>query len=247
LRRYVHVGTGNYNPGTARVYTDLGLFSANPELGEDVHDLFNQLTGTSGPPQSGFRRLLVAPSRLLPAVLERIEREAQHVREGRRGVIRAKINGLEDPEVVRALYAASRAGVVIDLLVRGICTLRPGVPGLSERIRVRSTLGRFLEHARIYHFGNGGEPEYYIASADWRSRNLRRRVEVAAPIVDPNCRSYLDAVLDLELSDPTGWILGPDGTYAAPTTAVGDPRSAQQVLQGDGVRLQPGTLSGRAG
>jgi polyphosphate kinase len=236
LRRYVHIGTGNYNPGTARVYTDLGLFSANQQLGEDVHDLFNQLTGTSGPPQSGFRRLLVAPARLLPAILERIEREAQHVREGRRGAIRAKVNGLEDPEVVRALYAASQAGVEIDLLVRGICTLRPGVPGLSERIRVRSTLGRFLEHARIYHFGNAGEPEYFIASADWRPRNLRRRVEVAVPISDPAARAYLDAVLSLELSDPTGWILGPDGTYAAPAATVGDPRSAQQVLQADGVR-----------
>jgi polyphosphate kinase len=239
LRRYVHIATGNYNPGTARVYTDLGLFSANPELGEDVHDLFNQLTGTSGPPQSGFRRLLVAPSHLLPAIIERIEREARHARDGRGGAIRAKINGLEDPEVIRALYGASQAGVEIDLLVRGICTLRPGVPGLSDRIRVRSTLGPFLEHARIYHFANVGEPEYFIASADWRPRNLRRRVEVAVPISDAAAHGYLDTVLSLELSDPTGWTLGPDGTYAAPSVAVGDPRSAQQVLQADGVRHRP--------
>jgi polyphosphate kinase len=246
LRRYVHIGTGNYNPGTARVYTDLGLFSANQDLGEDVHDLFNQLTGTSGPPQSGFRRLLVAPAHLLPAITERIEREAQHAREGRGGVIRAKINGLEDPDVIRALYGASQAGVGIDLLVRGLCRLRPGVPGLSNRIRVRSTLGRFLEHARIYHFGNAGEPEYFIASADWRPRNLRRRVEVAVPITDPGARVYLDAVLNLELNDPTGWTLGSDGTYAAPAATVGDPRSAQQVLQTDGVRRPLDTLSERA-
>jgi len=247
LRRYVHIGTGNYNPGTARVYTDHGLFSANQQLGEDVHDLFNQLTGTSGPPQSGFRRLLVAPAHLLAAALERIEREARHAREARGGVIRAKINGLEDPEVIRALYKASQAGVEVDLLVRGLCRLRPGVPGLSDHIRVRSTLGRFLEHARIYHFGNGGEPEYFIASADWRPRNLRRRVEVAVPISDPAARAYLDAVLTLELNDPTGWVLGPDGTYAPPSAPVGDPRSAQQVLLADGVPRGPGMLSGRAG
>jgi polyphosphate kinase len=173
---------------------------------------------------------------LLPAIIERIAREARHAREGRGGVIRAKINGLEDPEVIRALYVASQAGVEIDLLVRGLCRLRPGVPGLSDRIRVRSTLGRFLEHARIYYFANGREPEYFIASADWRPRNLRRRVEVAAPILDAAARAYLDTVLSLELHDPTGWTLGPDGTYAAPSAPVGDPRSAQQVLQADGVR-----------
>jgi polyphosphate kinase len=236
LRRYVHIGTGNYNASTARMYTDLGLLSASPELGLDVHDLFNQVTGTSGPPQSGFRRLLVAPSHLLPAVIERIERESRHAHNGRGGVIRAKLNGLEDPDVIRTLYRASQAGVVIDLLVRGICTLRPGVPGLSDRISVRSTLGRFLEHARIYHFGNAGDPEYFIASADWRPRNLRRRVEVAAPVADARCRAYLDAVLTLELGDPTAWILGPDGRYAAPAAAVGDARSAQQVLQMGGAR-----------
>ena len=243
LRRYVHIGTGNYNPGTARVYTDLGLLSADPDLGEDVHDLFNQFTGTSGPPRSDFRRLLVAPSYMLEGLIERIEREALHARDGRGGVIRAKINGLEDPEIIRALYAASQTGVEIDLVVRGICTLRPGVPGLSERIRVRSILGRFLEHARVYHFGNAGDPEYFISSADWRPRNLRRRVEVAAPISDPACRAYLDTLLNLEINDPTAWTLGADGTYAPPAAAVGDHRSAQQVLQDDGVRRQLGTVS----
>lgn len=246
LRRYVHIATGNYNPATARAYTDLGLLSVNPEIGEDVHDLFNQFTGTSGPPQSDFRSLMVAPAQMLPALIERIDREARHARDGRGGVIRVKINGLEDPEIVRALYAASQAGVEIDLVVRGICTLRPGVPGLSERIRVRSILGRFLEHARIYHFGNAGEPEYFISSADWRPRNLRRRVEVAVPITGPGCGAYLDAVLNLEINDPTAWILGPDGTYAAPTAAIGDPRSAQQVLQDDGVRRQLAARSERA-
>jgi polyphosphate kinase len=231
LRRYVHLATGNYHGGTARVYTDLGLFSADAALGEDVHDLFNQLTGTSGPPSSTFRRILVAPTQLLPAILERIDREIEHAGTGLRGVIRAKINGLAEPEVIRALYRASQAGVEIDLLVRGICLLRPGVPGLSERIRVRSTLGRFLEHARIYHFGNGGQAEYFIASADWRPRNLRRRVEVAVPISDPACRDYLEQVLALELQDPTAWVLQPDGGYAAPKAAVGDPASAQQILQ----------------
>lgn len=231
LRRYVHLGTGNYHEGTARVYTDLGLFSADAALGEDVHDLFNQLTGTSGPPSSSFRKILVAPTQLLPAILQRIEREIEHAGAGRGGVIRAKINGLAEPEVIRALYRASQAGVEIDLLVRGICLLRPGVSGLSERIRVRSTLGRFLEHARIYHFGNGGKAEYFIASADWRPRNLRRRVEVAVPISDAACRDYLEQVLNLEFHDPTGWILQPDGAYAAPEATVGDPASAQQILQ----------------
>ncbi|MEO8199422.1 MAG: polyphosphate kinase 1 [Gemmatimonadota bacterium] len=231
LRRYVHIGTGNYNPGTARVYTDLGLFSADRALGEDVHDLFNQLTGTSGPPESEFRRILVAPARLLPALLERIEREIDHVRSGRPGLIRAKINGLADPEIVRVLYRASEAGVDIDLMVRGICLLRPGVEGLSSRVRVQSILGRFLEHARIYHFGNGGEDEYFIASADWRPRNLRRRVEVAVPIFSASCRSYLDRILSLELNDPTAWVLQADGSYAKPVSAVGDPSSVQRILQ----------------
>jgi polyphosphate kinase len=230
LRRYVHIGTGNYNAGTARVYTDLGLMTADPVIGDDVNDLFNQLTGTSGPPRAPFQRLLVAPVRLLPGIIARIDREAEHARAGRGGRIRIKCNGLADDEVVRAFYRASQAGVEVDLVVRGICTLRPGVPGLSERIRVRSILGRFLEHARIYSFGNGGEPEYWIGSADLRPRNLRRRIEVLAPILDEGCRRRLDALLELDLRDPTAWLLGPDGKYARPAAAVGDPASAQQTL-----------------
>jgi polyphosphate kinase len=228
IRRYVHVGTGNYNPATARVYTDLGLLSADPAMADDLNDFFNQLTGTSRPPTAQLRRLLVAPQHLLPGVLERITREVGHVRNGARGWIRAKLNGLDDPEIIRALYAASQAGVEIDLIVRGICTLKPGEPGLSERIRVRSIMGRFLEHARIYHFGNGGADEYLIGSADWRSRNLRRRVEVVTTVLEPACRLRLDRILSRELADPSGWELGPDGTYhQLQSVPVGDPATAQ--------------------
>jgi polyphosphate kinase len=228
IRRYVHIGTGNYNAATARLYTDLGLLSADPALGDDLSDLFNQLTGTSRAPGAPLRRLLVAPEHLLPGLLERIAREAQHARAGRRVRIRAKLNGLDDNEVIRALYDASAAGVEIDLVVRGLCTLRPGVPGVSERIRVRSIVGRFLEHARIYHFANAGADEYFIGSADWRSRNLRRRVEVVASVLDPDSRAALDAVLSRELEDPSAWELAADGSYhQAQALPVGDPATAQ--------------------
>ncbi|HEX3234364.1 MAG TPA: polyphosphate kinase 1 [Gemmatimonadales bacterium] len=228
IRRYVHVGTGNYNPATARVYTDLGLLSADPAMADDLNDFFNQLTGTSRAPTAPLRRLLVAPQHLLPGLLERITREVGHARSGSGGRIRAKLNGLDDPEIIRALYAASGAGVEIDLVVRGICTLKPGAPGLSERIRVRALVGRFLEHARIYHFGNGGADEYLIGSADWRSRNLRRRVEVVTSVLDPACRQRLDRILSRELADPSGWALGSDGTYhQQQSLPVGDPATAQ--------------------
>lgn len=213
VRRYAHVGSGNYNPATARVYTDFGLFTADPRIATDVHALFNELTGSSRAPRPQLRHLLVAPTALLDALLALIVRETAHARAGRRGVIRAKLNGLADAAVIQALYQASQSGVDVDLVVRGICTLRPGVPGLSERIRVISILGRFLEHARAYHFGNGGEDEYYIASADWRTRNLRRRVEVAAPVYDAAARARLDGILTAELADPTAWVLSPAGSY----------------------------------
>jgi polyphosphate kinase len=212
-RRYAHIGTGNYNPDTARVYTDLGLFTADPRITADVHALFNELTGSSRAPRARLRHLLVAPAELLDRLLALIEREAAHARAGGAGRIRAKLNGLADTAVIQALYRASQAGVDVDLVVRGICTLRPGVPGLSERIRVVSILGRFLEHARIYHFGNGGVDEYYIGSADWRPRNLRRRVEVVAPVFDPAARAQLDRILEAELADPTAWLLSADGSY----------------------------------
>jgi polyphosphate kinase len=214
LRRYVHIGTGNYNAATAQVYTDLSLFSADPDLGADVHDLFNQLTGSSRGPAGTYRRIAVAPDGLLPWLLSGIEREREHAAAGRPARIRAKLNGVADTEVIQALYRASRAGVSVELVVRGLCVLRPGVPGHSERVRVVSRLGRFLEHARVYHFGNGGQDEYYIGSADWRPRNLRRRVEVVAPVTDSGARAALNTLLTQELADPDAWTLRPDGSYS---------------------------------
>jgi polyphosphate kinase len=213
LRRYAHIGTGNYNSATARFYTDLGLFTVDPEITADLTDLFNQLTGSSRAPGSSYRRLLVAPAVLLAGFLSRIEREIGHAKAGKGGRIRAQLNGVEDPEIVAALYRASAAGVEIDLVVRTLCALRPGVPGVSERIRVTSILGRFLEHERIYHFGNGGEAEYLIGSADWRPRNLRRRVEVVTPVRGAALTARLDVLLDALLQEPSAWVLGSDGTY----------------------------------
>ncbi len=231
VRRYVHIGTGNYNAVTAAVYTDLGLLTSAEACGADLNDLFNELSGSSRLPQTPFRRLLVAPTHMLQRFIELIDREADHARAGRGGRIRVKINGLADAEVIQALYRASQAGVEIDLIVRGICCLRPGVPGLSEGIRIISILGRFLEHARIFWFGNGGEPEYYIGSADWRARNLRRRIEVVAPVLDPACRARLDQILETELADPTAWELGPDGGYYRRTPeSGGNVQSAQEWL-----------------
>jgi polyphosphate kinase len=213
VRRYAHIGSGNYHAATARVYTDLGLFTANEDLTGDVSDLFNELTGSSHWPRGNYRQILVAPHQLLPALRARIEREAAHARAGRPAHIRLKVNGLSEVELIVALYEASQAGVEIDLIVRGICCLRPGVAGLSDRIRVVSILGRFLEHARIYHFANGGDEEYFIGSADWRARNVRRRVEVVAPILDRACRKRLDHILHRELTDAAAWHLQSDGTY----------------------------------
>jgi polyphosphate kinase len=230
VRRYVHIGTGNYNDVTARLYTDLGLFSADPELGADVNDLFNELTGRSSAPAGAYRRLLVAPATMLSRVVELIDREAERGRAGEGGRIRAKLNGLADPKVIRALYRASEAGVEIDLVVRGICRLRPGTPGISSRIRVTSILGRFLEHARVFAFGQPGRTEYFIGSADWRPRNLRRRVEVLTPVLDPTCCSRLEEILNLELSDPTAWELGPCGSYRRRQTPAPGRRPAQREL-----------------
>ena len=231
VRRYVHIGTGNYNAATAALYTDLGLLSADEALGADLNDLFNELSGSSRPPESPYRRLLVAPTHMLPRFLELIDREAQHARAGRGGRIRVKINGLADDEIIIALYRAAQAGVEIDISDRGLCRLRPGVPGLSERIRVISVLGRFLEHARIFHFANGEAPEYYIGSADWRPRNLRRRVEVVTPVPHPEVQRRLDRILTVELDDPTAWELRPDGSYERRRPGPdGDPRSAQQRM-----------------
>jgi polyphosphate kinase len=244
IRRYVHVGTGNYNAVTAALYTDLGLLSADAALGADLNDFFNELSGSSEPPQTAFRRILVSPTQLLRRLIELIDREAAHARAeleaggaggGRGARIRAKVNGLADPDIIAALYRASQAGVDVDLVVRGVCTLRPGVLGLSERIRVVSVLGRFLEHARIYEFGNKGDPEYYLGSADWRPRNLRRRVEVVAPVVAPACRRRLNKILDAELADPTAWDLLPDGSYARRSrSTTAEARSVQELFMTGG-------------
>jgi len=213
VRRYVHVGTGNYNAQTARFYTDLGLMSSDPDLGADLNDFFNELTGSETPPDRRFRRLLVAPNSLVQEIERMIEREMEHAAAGRPARIQAKLNGLSDRKVVVALYRASRAGVRVDLIVRSICTLRPGLPGLSEHVHVRSILGRMLEHSRIYYFENAGQSEYYIGSADWRARNLRKRVEVVAPVDDPAARAVLRAVLDTQLADPRAWVLRADGVF----------------------------------
>ncbi len=212
LRRYVHLATGNYNPTTARHYTDIGLFTANPEIGEDVTALFNLLTGYSAP--SKWNRLLVAPLGLHEAVLGLIARETAFAKAGKRAAIHAQMNAIVDVDVIDALYAASEAGVDIHLRVRGVCCLRPGIPGLSSRIRVTALIDRFLEHARIVRFENGGSPEIYISSADWMPRNFHRRVEVMTPIVDPRMRARLQDILDLHFADTLkSWILHPDGRY----------------------------------
>jgi len=212
LRRYCHIGTGNYNPKTARMYEDFGLLTADPLVGEDVTDLFIHLTGYSN--HSAYRRLLVAPHSLRRGLLARIEREAAHFRAGRPGKIRIKTNSLVDEPIIDALYRASQAGVPIDLWVRGICTLRPGIPGLSETIRVRSLLGRFLEHSRVYEFGGGRRPEMWIGSADLMRRNLDRRVEALVRVTSAQHRAYLSELLDRAFSDDTDtWWLKSDGRW----------------------------------
>ncbi len=213
LRRYVHLATGNYNQQTARLYEDLSLFTARDDVGEDATALFNLLTGYSAPEH--WNRLLVAPLGLHESILALVNRESEHARAGRPARIVAKMNALVDADVITALYRASRAGVKIDLLVRGICCLRPGVPGVSENIRVQAVIDRFLEHARIFHFQNGGQDEVYLASADWMPRNFRRRVEVAFPIVDAGLRDrVIGEILGTMLSDNVKtWRLGADMRY----------------------------------
>jgi polyphosphate kinase len=214
LRRYVHLGTGNYNPATARLYTDLSYFTCKPEFGEDASSLFNLLTSCTAP--ATWRKLIVAPLGLHERILGLIEREAAHARAGRRARIVAKMNSLVDPDVILALYRASQAGVSIDLTVRGICCLKAGVPGVSENIRVRALVDRFLEHARIFLFEANGAHEIYCSSADWMPRNFHRRVEVLFPIEDERLRARIvDEVLAVELRDDVkSHVLTLDGTYA---------------------------------
>jgi polyphosphate kinase len=200
IRRYAHLGTGNYNPGTARIYTDLGLLTAREPLTDDVARVFDFLTSLSKPPK--MDRMLLAPFDMLPRICALIRREAEHARAGRPARIVAKMNALADEAVIEALYEASGAGVPIDLVVRGICVLRPGLPEVSENVRVTSVVGRFLEHSRVYSFENGGSPEVYVGSADWMPRNLRHRVEVLFPIEDPALKDRLrNEVLGTYLAD----------------------------------------------
>ena len=229
IRRYVHIGTGNYNSKTARLYTDMGLFTCHPEIGADLTDLFNSLTGVSR--QKFYRRLAVAPVGLRARMMELIDRETAHALGGRGGRIIAKMNALVDPEIIGALYRASQAGVEVALIVRGICCLVPGLKGVSDHIRVISIIGRFLEHSRLSYFANGGNPEYYISSADWMPRNFDRRVEVMTPIEDPSLHKGLETVLATCLADNRqAWELGSDGQYRR-RSPNGEPvRATQQIL-----------------
>lgn len=230
MRRYVHIGTGNYNAKTARSYTDFGLFSCAPDLGADLTDLFNALTGFSQP--VAYRRLIVAPRSMRSRFLELIQREADHAAAGRSARILAKMNALVDADVIAALYDASRRGVRIDLILRGICCLRPGVPGVSDNIRVISIIGRFLEHSRAFYFLNGGAEEVYIGSGDWMPRNLDRRIEAAVPILDPQHRANLRNLLELMWNDNRqAWELRPDGTYEQRRPMPGEQeRSTHRIL-----------------
>lgn len=230
LRRYVHIGTGNYNPKTARVYTDLGLLTCREDLGADVTELFNALTGYSR--QQHYRKLLVAPTNLRDRLLDLIHRECEVARAGRHARIVAKMNALVDPLLIAALYEASQAGVQIDLIVRGICCLRPGLAGVSDRIRVISIVGRFLEHSRIFYFHNDGAEDVYIGSADWMPRNLDRRVEAVTPIDDRAIAKDLQEILGILLADNRqAWELQPDGSYRQRHPVSPDAvQSAQQIL-----------------
>ncbi|HVR18446.1 MAG TPA: polyphosphate kinase 1, partial [Polyangiaceae bacterium] len=233
LRRYVHLATGNYNQQTARLYTDMSLFTAREDIAEDATAFFNMLTGYSAPAR--WNRLIVAPLGLHEAVLGLIARETQHAREGREARIIAKMNSLVDADVIAALYAASQAGVQIDLMVRGICCLRPSVPGVSEGIRVHALVDRFLEHARIFHFKNGGNDEVYCSSADWMPRNFRRRVEVMYPILDDSLkRRLMDEILGSMRRDTCkAWSLRSDGSYARVVPKEGEEpmRSQQRFME----------------
>ena len=229
IRRYAHVGSGNYNSKTARIYTDIGLFTCSPSMGADLSDLFNALTGFSR--QRLYRKLLVAPGDMRQRFRELIDRETEHAREGKGGRIIAKMNALVDGDTIEALYQASQAGVDVDLIVRGICCLRPGVPGVSERIRVISIIGRFLEHSRIFYFGNAGEEEFYFGSADWMPRNFDRRVEAVAPIDDKSLHPRLHSLLQTLLTDNRqAWELEPDGSYVQRVPHNGEGVRATHVL-----------------
>ena len=229
IRRYVHLGTGNYHPGTTRLYTDYGYLSSNQNLGEDVHKIFMQLTSLTA--ATDLAKILVAPFEIFDALVEKVDREIEHARSGKETYIIAKINSLTEPQIIDKLYEASCAGVKIDLIVRGICSLRPGIPGLSENIHVRSIVGRFLEHSRVYYFKNDGKEEYYCSSADWMDRNFFKRNEACFPVRQKPLKQRLMKDLQLFLADNTqAWILRGDGSYHKVQVTGGKPVSAQQTL-----------------
>jgi polyphosphate kinase len=230
LRRYVHLGTGNYHAGTAKAYTDIGLMTADPDIGEDVHKLFQQLSGLGQVVK--LKRILHSPFTLHRGIMQKIEREIAHAKAGRPARVVAKINAMNEQAVIELLYEASRAGVEVDLIVRGSCALRPGVPGVSDRIRVRSVVGRFLEHSRVYWFFNDGQSELYCASADWLERNLLRRIEACFPILDPElaARVYDEALANYLDDNQNAWALRPDGSYVKVEPGDAMPHSAQQGL-----------------
>ena len=245
VRLYSHVATGNYHSGTAKGYVDLGLFTADHDVGQDLVRLFNSFTGHSR--NRSYRKLLVAPETLRARIYELIDRERDHALAGRGGRIVAKMNALEDPGVVERLYEAAEAGAEVDLIVRGICRLRPGVEGVTGTVRVHSVIGRFLEHSRIFRFGNAGDPEYYIGSADWMTRNLDRRVEAVVPVEDPALRETLDEVLSTMLDDNRRrWEMRPDGSYvqACPGPEE-ESRDTHEVLMRRARTRAPDERSGR--
>ena len=246
LQTYTHVATGNYNPTTSKVYTDLGVLTSNAEIGDDATDLFNFLTGFSM--QKEYSQLMVAPLNLRDRMLALIERETAHAEKGRPARIAAKVNRLTDLDIIDALYRASQAGVKIDLIVRGACMLRPGVPGLSETVHVRSIVGRFLEHSRIFYFRNGGDEAVYIGSADWMTRNLDRRVEVVVPVLDSRLKAYLkDTVLAAYLRDNVkSRVLTADGIYEPPPMLAGEePFNSQIYFEGGNSSPAVGARSSR--
>lgn len=229
IRRYCHLGTGNYHPRTARLYTDYGLFTCNEDIAQDVHEIFLQLTSLTR--TSKLRRLLQSPFNLHESLLAMIEREAANARAGKPARIIIKVNALVEPQSIEALYAASRSGVRIDLIVRGVCALRPGIPGVSENIRVRSIVGRFLEHSRVYWFENGEDHELYLASADWMERNFFRRVEVAFPVLRPQLVERIHKDLEIYLADNVNaWELRADGSYARLSAGDSEARDSQAAL-----------------
>jgi len=231
-RRYCHLGTGNYNPGTARFYTDLSLLTCDPQITERVHMVFNYLTAHAE--IDDYRPLLVAPLTMAESFLGLIRREQEHAQAGRPAHIVGKMNALLEPSVIEALYAASKAGVEIDLIIRGLSILRPGVKGLSDRIRVRSIVGRFLEHSRIFHFANGGTDEIYLGSADWMPRNLFERCEVVFPVRDPAAKARIhDEILPAYMADTLkARLQQPDGTYVRANKVIKDatPFGSQDFL-----------------